>query len=63
MLEALVAFLIFLLIVCAIAALVSWILSNIPGIPAWSRNVVLAIAGILVLIYIVQHFGRYAGIH
>lgn len=63
MLSLVVAFLIFLLIVAVIAALVIWILGNIPGVPPWSRNVVLAIAGIVVLIWIVEHFGRYAGIH
>ena len=63
MLSLLVAFLIFLLIVCVIAAIVIWILSNIPGVPPFSRNIVLAIAGIIVLIWLLQHFGSYAGIH
>ncbi len=63
MLTLLVSFLIFLLIVCVIAALVIWILGNIPGVPACGRNVVLAAAGVVVLIWIVEHFGRYAGIH
>ena len=63
MLSLLVGFLIFLVIVCVIAALVIWILSNIPGVPPWARNVVLAVAGIAVLIWLLDHFGRYAGIH
>jgi hypothetical protein len=58
----LVSFLILLLIVCVIAALVIWILSNIPGVPPWSRNVVLAIAGLVILIWVIQHFGGMVGL-
>lgn len=50
-----IAFLIFILIVCVLAALVAWILSNIPGVPAWAPKVVWAVAGIVVLIWVLQH--------
>lgn len=51
----LVAFLIFLLIVCVIAALVAFVLSKIPGVPAWASNVVWAVDGLVVLIWILEH--------
>lgn len=51
----LVAFLIFLIIVCVVAALAAFILSNIPGIPAWAPKVVWAIAGVVVLIWLLEH--------
>jgi hypothetical protein len=62
MISLLVAFLIMLLVVCVIAALVIWILGNIPGVPPWTRNVVLAIAGIVVLIWLLQHLAAF-GVH
>jgi hypothetical protein len=50
-----IAFLIVLLIVCVLAALVAWILTNIPGVPAWAPKVVWAVAGIIVLIWLLQN--------
>ena len=52
-----IAFLIFLLIVCIIAGLVAWILSNIPGVPPWAQRVVWAVAGIVILLWVLQHVG------
>jgi hypothetical protein len=57
----LVSFLILLLIVCIIAAVAVWILSNIPGVPPWSRNLVWAIAGIVILIWLINNLGAITG--
>jgi hypothetical protein len=62
MISLLIAFLIMLLVVCVIAALVIWILGDIPGVPAWARQVVLAIAGIVILIWLLQHLAAF-GMH
>ena len=62
MLSLLVAFLIFLVIVAVVAAIVSWILQNIPGIPPFAPRIVWAVAGIVVLIWILQHLGSF-GVH
>lgn len=62
MLSLLVTALIFLLVVCLIAAIVAWILSNIPGLPAWSSRIVWAVAGIVVLIYVLDHVSA-LGVH
>jgi hypothetical protein len=63
MLSLLVSFLIFLLIVCVIAWIVAWILSNIPGAPPMASRVVWAVAGIIILIWVIAHFAPMAGLH
>jgi hypothetical protein len=62
MLSLLVAFLIFLLVVCVIAAIATWIISNIPGAPPWSSRLVWAVAGIIILIWVIGHLGAF-GFH
>jgi hypothetical protein len=62
MLSLLVAFLIFLLVVCVIAWLVTWILSNIPGAPPAAARV-WAIAGIVILIWVIQRALPAFGVH
>jgi len=62
MLSLLVAFLIFLVIVFVIAAVIAYILSNIPGVPPFAPRIVYAVAGIVVLIWLVQHLGAF-GVH
>lgn len=63
MLSLLISFLIVLLVVCVIAWLVAWIISNIPGAPAGARNIVYAVAGIILLIWVLYHIGPALGIH
>jgi len=58
----LVSLLIFLLVVCVFAALVVWILGKIPGMPAWAGNVAWAVAGIVVLIWLIDHLAAF-GVH
>jgi len=62
MLALLVAFLIMLLIVAVFAGVVVWILSNIPGVPPFAPRIVWAVAGIIVLIWLIQHLPS-AGVH
>lgn len=62
MISLLVSALILLLVVCVIAAIVVWILGNIPGVPAWAPRVVWAIAGLIILIWIIEHLGV-LGVH
>jgi hypothetical protein len=62
MLSLLVAFLIFLIVVCVIAAIVVWIISNIPGVPPFAPRIVYAIAGVIILIWLLQHLGSF-GVH
>ena len=51
----LIHFLIFLVIVCAVAAIVAnWILPNIDGVPAFMPRIVWAIAGIIVLVWVLE---------
>ena len=57
--EFIISFLIFMLIVFVIAAVVVFILSNIPGAPAFASNVVWAIAGIILLVYLVEHLSGF----
>ena len=62
MLSLLVAFLIVVVVVCVFAAIVAWILGNIPGVPPWAPRVVWAIAGLIVLIWLLEHISA-LGIH
>lgn len=62
MVSLLVSALIMLLVVCVIAAIVCWILGNIPGVPPWATRVVWAIAGLVILIWILEHLGSF-GVH
>lgn len=57
----LVSFLIMLLVVFVIGALVVYILSLIPGVPPWSRNVVIAVCALVVLIWLVDNIGALTG--
>lgn len=63
MLTLLVSFLIFLVIVCIVAAVVVWILQNIPGVPPFAPRIVWAIAGIVILIWILQRALPALGVH
>ena len=62
MLSLLVTFLIVVLVVCVVAAIVVWILGNIPGVPGWAPRIVWAIAGLVLLIWILEHLGSF-GVH
>ena len=59
--HVLVAFLIFLVILVVVAAIVIFILSQLPGVPPWARNVVLAICGLILLVWLIQHYGAIVG--
>lgn len=63
MISLLVSFLILLLVVCVIAAIVVWIIGNIPGAPPFTRNVVYAIAGLIVLIWLLKNVLPLLGFH
>jgi hypothetical protein len=63
MLSLLVSFLIFLVIVCIVAAIVVWILQNIPGVPPFAPRIVWAIAGIVILIWILHRALPALGVH
>jgi len=59
MFSLLIAFLIFVVIVCVIAYIVVWILSNVPGIPAGFQRLVWAVAGIAILLWLLSHLTGY----
>jgi hypothetical protein len=62
MLALLVPFLWLLIIVFAIAALVVFILGKL-GAPAQFQNITWAIAGVVILIWVLQHVLPLAGVH
>jgi hypothetical protein len=63
MLALLVPFLIMLIVVCGIAWLAAWIISNIPGAPGGAARIIWAIAGVVILIWVLQHVLPLAGVH
>jgi hypothetical protein len=51
----LIAFLIFLVILVVVCAIVIFILSQLPGVPPWARNLVLAVGALVLLIWLVEN--------
>jgi len=57
----LVAFLIFFVILVVAAAIVIFILQQLAPQYPWSRNLVLAICGLILLIWLVAHYSDIVG--
>jgi hypothetical protein len=55
MVSALISLLIYIIIVCIVAAIVSWALGLIPGMPYIVQQLVWAIAAIVILLHIFQN--------
>lgn len=55
MVSALISLLVYVIVVCIIAAIVSWALGLIPGMPYVVRQIVWGIAAIIILLHIFQN--------
>jgi hypothetical protein len=55
MVSALISLLIYIIVVCIIAAIVTWALGLIPGMPYIVQQIVWGIAAIIILLHVFQN--------
>jgi len=57
----LIAFLVFLLVLVVACAIVIFILQNLAPTLPWARNLVLAVGGLILLIWLIAHYAEIIG--